>query len=351
MGQQESAQFEEVIASFLNNALAKMQDFDDAPDGAPQILGVEVDSQDILEKSTSRMSKPERTRQSQRVWNWMSSFFGDDENEEEGTRFLQSSSSIEIVTTITGQYRAPPKINFPALVEDSIDTGSSELKRELKENQLDDNGEVYGGYFDEISDVTSRPVNPIILLEQETTSPPTTAPSDKSPTHLGKGNYFTITISLIGGFVLLFACILFLILLKRRRMKTDSICDESDERLKRQISSSRTESVRSNSDRSVGASNCEIDCNAYGFDSFRGPNPTSAFTCIEERREGSRNGSWRDKKGSIRSIEMEKERSGRMRAQGDSFRGPIPVPAFTRIEEGREGSRNGSWRDQKRSIR
>mmetsp|Transcript_4962 Transcript_4962/g.6381 ORF Transcript_4962/g.6381 Transcript_4962/m.6381 type:complete len:223 (-) Transcript_4962:289-957(-) len=69
------------------------------------------------------------------------------------------------------------------------------------------------------------------------------------------------------------------------------------------------------------------------------------------RREGSQYDSWRDQERSLRSMEMEKERSGRMRAQGDSFRSPNPAPALTCIEEGRDVSRMDAWRDQERSLR
>ena len=85
---------------------------------------------------------------------------------------ISSDTSIDITTTITGEHRPPPQIEFDSLVEDSVNLNSYRFEQELKTeaHQSLDISEAF--FFEEVKGAMARTV-----LNIMPTAAPTAAPT------------------------------------------------------------------------------------------------------------------------------------------------------------------------------
>eukprot|EP00957_Ditylum_brightwellii_P116851 8913438-Ditylum_brightwellii.AAC.1 len=114
MGADETGYFESTAKRFLNNAISV------SPEGigSLNILTVKIEQQDLKEDEDQGGNVEGAIQGRNRPHRDFSNLPSNELN-----RALQSSSSIGIIATITGQYQPPPDINFPVLVQDTIDAG------------------------------------------------------------------------------------------------------------------------------------------------------------------------------------------------------------------------------------
>eukprot|EP00957_Ditylum_brightwellii_P066059 5010850-Ditylum_brightwellii.AAC.1 len=113
-----------------------------------------------------------------------------------------ASASIGIVTIVKGSYQPPPDVNFPALVQDSIDDGEDDLVKELA-SPTSGNG-AGASYFENVREIE------VIKLQ---TTPKEIPESESLP-------MIVWIVGSIGAAVVLASC-LFLFIWRRKKLKDD----------------------------------------------------------------------------------------------------------------------------------
>lgn len=128
-----------------------------------------------------------------------------------GTRRLQrdessqQSSSISVSTTITGEYRPPPYVDFPAAVEDAIDAN---------------NGQAYKD--DLTNGVRERPGELDAFLKVTSVSAESTAPREPIPPPIEKsGSNIPMIVGIVCGVMLLLAAFVWFLCRRRKRDGTE----------------------------------------------------------------------------------------------------------------------------------
>ena len=125
---------------------------------------------------------------------------------------ISSGTTIDVTTTITGEHRPPPHIEFDSLVEDSIDRNGQEFQQDLKTEATQALDEDEALFFKEVQEVTAWAAP---------TAAPTTVPTTMPTTAISETNVPVIVGSVMGALVALLALGAVLFFVRRQRKQKE----------------------------------------------------------------------------------------------------------------------------------